>query len=248
MSKDKPRELALKTIFDLDKKEYYSGNYLEDLFNSSKGLDERDRAFISNLIQGVIRWKLRLDWIIGQFSKTPIKKIDPRIKNILRLAIYQILFLDRVPESAAVNRAVDQVKAQKGHKHLVSYVNGILRNICRNKDIISFPDKKNAPAKHLSVFHSFPLWLAERCIKEFGFDFTDALFTTQNWFPPLHIRVNSLKVKREKLIKNLSSEGIEGKPAQYSPEGIILSNFSGKIKRLSSFRKGPSSNFLNSWM
>ena len=238
IKKDKPRELALKTLVSLDKSGSYTGNYLEDIFSSNPGFDERDRAFISNLIQGVIRWKLKLDRIIGQFSKTQIKKIDPVILNILRLALYQILFLDRVPESAAVDVAVEQTKAQKGHQHIVSFVNGILRNICRNKSNITFPEKSKFPVKYLSGYYSFPLWLAERCIDEFGTDFSEALFSAQNSFPHLNIRTNRLKTDRDNLIKILGDEGIEGVPAEYSPECIILTNFNGRIERLSAFKKG----------
>ena len=235
---DKPRDLALKTLIDLDKTESYAGNYLEDIFRSNTGFDERDRAFISNLIQGVVRWKLRLDWIIGQFSNTPVKKIERTILNILRLAIYQIMFLDRVPDSAAVDTAVDQAKAQKGHNHVVPFVNGLLRNICRNKKNLNFPGRKKAPVKYLSAYHSFPLWLAERSLNEFGMDSTDELFTAQNLFPPLNIRANRLKIKRDELIKILADEGIEGIPADYAPECLILKNFSGRIERLSAFKKG----------
>lgn len=238
MKKDKPRELALKTLVNLENKTAYTGNYLEELFNANPDLDERDRAFISNLVQGVLRWKIRIDWIIGQFSRTPLKRINPVINNILRLALYQILFLDRVPESAAVNGAVEQAKAQKEHGHVVPFVNGVLRNICRNKESISFPDKNNDPAKYLSSFHSFPLWLSERCLNEYGMDFTDRLFASQNIFPPLHIRTNTLKVDRANLISILADEGIDGTPAEYAPECIILNNFSGKIERLISFKKG----------
>ncbi len=238
IKEDKPRELALKTLVDLDKSESYTGNYLEDIFRDNTGFDERDRAFISNLIQGVVRWRLRLDWIIGQFSKTPVKKIDRTILNILRLAVYQIMFLDRVPDSAAVDRAVEQVKAQKGHQHIVSFVNGVLRNICRNEDSITFPGKAKAPVKYLSTYYSFPLWLAERCLDEFGRDITEALFNAQNQFPHLNIRANRLKTDRDTLIKTLEDEGINGIPGEYSPECIILTSFSGRIERLSSFKKG----------
>ncbi|MBN2419078.1 MAG: 16S rRNA (cytosine(967)-C(5))-methyltransferase RsmB [Deltaproteobacteria bacterium] len=238
IKKDKPRELALRTLVNLDKSESYEGNYLEEIFMSNPGFDQRDRAFISNLIQGVVRWKLRLDWIIGQFSKTPVKKIDRTILGILRLAVYQIMFLDRVPESAAVDVAVEQARAQKGHQHIVSFVNGLLRNICRNKNNIIFPEKGKSPAKYLSSYYSYPLWLAERCLDEFGVETAEALFLAQNSFPPINIRANRLKTDRDMLIKILADEGIEGSPGGFAPESVILKNLSGKIERLSAFKNG----------
>jgi 16S rRNA (cytosine967-C5)-methyltransferase len=238
MKTDKPRALSLDTLISLEKAGEYTGNYLEEIFSKNPGFDERDRGFIANLIQGVIRYRLRLDYIIGGFSKTPLNKIDNRVLNILRLAIYQIYFMDRVPESAAVDRAVEQAKAIKGHEHIVPFVNGILRNLCRNKDGVKFPDRKKATAKYLSSFYSFPLWLAERCLDEKGLADTEALFEAQNRFPSINIRVNRLKTSAEELVKVLKDEGVEAVPAEYIPDCLILTNFSGRIERLASFKKG----------
>ncbi len=238
MAKDKPRDLALDTLAGLEKAGEYAGNYLEDIFSKNAGLDERDRGFISNLIQGVIRYRLRLDYIIGGFSKTPLKKIDIRVLNILRLAIYQIYFMDRVPESAAVDRAVEQAKAIKGQQHVVPFVNGLLRNLCRNRESIKYPDRKKATVKYLSSFYSFPLWLAQRCLDELGLKETEALFEAQNRFPSINIRVNRLKTTADELIKVLADEGINAVHAEYVPDCLLLTNFSGRIERLSSFKKG----------
>jgi 16S rRNA (cytosine967-C5)-methyltransferase len=238
MKIDKPRELALKTLVSLEKAGEYTGNYLEDIFSKNPGFDERDRAFTGNLIQGVIRFRLKLDYIIGGFSKTPLKKIDNTVLNILRLAVYQIYFLDRVPESAAVDRAVDQVKALKGHQHVVPFVNGLLRNLCRNKDGIKYPDHKKAALKYLSSYYSFPAWHAQRCFDEFGLAVTEELFEAQNRFPSINIRVNRLKTSADALIKVLNDEGINAVPAEYVPDCLILENFSGRIERLASFKKG----------
>jgi len=238
MKKDKPRELALFILNNLEQKGTYKGNYLDQAFKENPGFDDRDRAFISNLVQGVTRWKLRLDWIVKKFSSTPLKKIDPVILNILRLAIYQIFFLDRVPESAAVDRAVEQVKAQNGHRHLISFVNGVLRNICRNKESIFFPDKSNSPVRYLSSFYSFPQWYVERLYGEFGMEFTEALLISQNRFPELNIRANCLQTSREKLITILADEGVSAEYGKYAPECISLTKFTGRIERLRSFKKG----------
>lgn len=238
MKTDKPRALALDTLVSLEKAGEYAGNYLEDIFTKNPGFDERDRGFISNLIQGVIRYRLRLDYIIGGFSKTPVKKIDITVLNILRLAIYQIYFMDRVPESAAVDRAVEQAKTLKGQQHVVPFVNGILRNICRNKDGVKFPDRKKATVKYLSNYYSFPLWLTQRCLDEKGLADTEALFEAQNCFPTVNIRVNRVKATADELGKALADEGIDAVHAEYVPDCLILTNFSGRIERLSSFKKG----------
>ena len=131
IKKDKPRELALMTLVSLDKTGVYTGNYLDDIFNSNPGYDERDRAFISNLIQGVIRWRLRLDWIIGGFSKTPVKKIDRVIINILRLAVYEMCLDCHVPASVVINEALE-IARRYSTDDSVPFINGILDSMRKN--------------------------------------------------------------------------------------------------------------------
>ena len=134
-----PRDLALFLLNRQAHKFNVVDNLVEDIFRRNPGLDYRDRAFIVHLVQGVLRWRRRLDWIIEQAADFPLKKISPIVLNILRLALYQIFFMDRVPQSAAVNEAVNQAK-KEGARYIVSFVNGILRNICKMKDDIDFPD------------------------------------------------------------------------------------------------------------
>ncbi len=200
-------------------------------------MNERDRAFTVHLVQGVLRWRLRLDWIIKQGVRFSFNKIDPPILNILRIALYQIFFMDRVPESAAVNEAVKQAKAvAKGH--IVKFVNGILRHACRQKDKISFPNPKNDPSEFLSVFYSYPQWLVNKWIKELGFDSTKSLLDAENQTPQLVIRANRLKFDRPELIRRLKNEGIEGKETFYSPDGIVVKGLKGPVDRLKAFKEG----------
>ncbi|HJX33926.1 MAG TPA: transcription antitermination factor NusB, partial [Desulfatiglandales bacterium] len=237
MKTESPRDLALKILNSLANKTDSPDNYLDDIFQNHPYLDERDRAFIIQLVQGFFRWRLRLDWIIGQFTDFPLKKLETPILNILRLALYQIFFLDRVPESAAVNEAVKQVKSNNP-RHIVSFVNGLLRNICRHKDIISFPDKAREPAGYLSVFHSYPQWMVKRWISEFGKEFTEHLLSSQNNFPRLNLRTNTLLLTRERLIEYLAEEGVTGRPTTYAPEGITLEGFKGRVTELNAFKRG----------
>jgi 16S rRNA (cytosine967-C5)-methyltransferase len=238
MKTERPRDLALKILNSLANKTDIPDNYLDDLFQSHPHLDERDRAFIIQLVQGLFRWRLRLDWVIGQFTDFPLKRLENPILNILRLALFQIFFLDRVPEFAAVNEAVKQVKSNNSPRHIASFVNGLLRNICRHKDIISFPDKDREPVGYLSVFHSYPRWLVERWIREFGKDFTEPLLSSQNNLPQLNIRTNTLLLTRDRLIEYLAEEGVTGRPTTYAPEGVILEGFKGRVTELNAFKSG----------
>ena len=236
--KDKPRELALEALVRQGRAPDFSGNYLDSLLCDKQYLDDRDRAFIGNLVQGVLRWRARLDFILECHAVQPIEKIDPVILNILRLAVYQIFFLDRVPDSAAVNSAVNQARLKKGHGRLVSFVNGILRNICRNKDSIAYPDRKKDLTGFMSRFYSYPEWLVNRWLKAFGKDFTEDLISAQNNFPDLNIRVNSLKTNRKQLINYLADQGINAEPLRFSPEGLRLKDFRGRVERLKPFMDG----------
>ena len=238
MKTDSPRDLALKTLNSLLKKPRHPGDYLDNLFQNNRDLDDRDRAFIIQLVQGVIRWLLRLDWIIAQFTHIPLKNVDLQTLNILRLALYQIFYLDRVPESAAVNEAVNQTKSKKHSHHITSFVNGILRNICRNKNKITFPDRARERSAFLSTFYSYPKWLVNRWIREYDNDFTENLLSAQNNPPLLNIRTNTLKTSRDKLIEYLAEEGVVGRALPHAPEAILLERLRGKVTELDAFKKG----------
>jgi 16S rRNA (cytosine967-C5)-methyltransferase len=238
MSRKTPRDLALGVLDDLSRKPGFSASSLDDLFRSRPQLGARDRAFISQLVQGSVRWRARLDWTIRQSSDSPLKKISPRVLNLLRLALYQILFLDRVPESAAVNEAVKQAK-KRHPPYVVSFVNAVLRKACRNKNQISFPDRSKNPVEYLSVFNSYPEWLVRKWIREWGFELTEALLEAQNRVPGLTVRSNALRISRDDLIRRLEAEsGIVGKPTPYSPQGVRLENFRGRVDQGKAFRDG----------
>ena len=159
---------------------------LDDLIHSNPRLSERDRALISQLVYGVVRWRIRLDWIIEQAADFPIKRLTPRVLNILRMALFQIFFLDRVPESAAVNEAVKQTKEGHG-RHVVSFVNGILRRLCREKGQLRFPPRGEDPASYLAIFYAYPEWLVKKWLREWGADFTEALLSAGNQIPSLTV-------------------------------------------------------------
>lgn len=237
MKEDKPRRLALKILDRLSRDPAAGVLSLDSVFLRESHLTARDRAFISHLVLGVLRWRLRLDWIIAQTADFPFKKIKPTVLNILRLALFQIFFLDRVPDSAAVNEAVKQTRAGEA-RHVISFVNGILRNICRHKEKIAFPDPKDDPVQYLSVFYSYPGWLVQCWIDQWGPAFTEDLLAAENRPPVLTLRTNTLKTSRESLMETFREEGIACEPTPYSPEGILLRDFRGRVPDLAGFREG----------
>ena len=175
-------------------------------FKMNKKFDEVDvssidRRFITNLVYGVIENKILLDYVVRKFSSTRLKKINKHVLVILEMAVYQVMFLDKVPESAAVNEAVKLAK--KIDFKYAKFVNGILRNYVRNKENIEFPKKEDDEVFYLSVMHSHPEWMVKRWLNRYGFDFTESMLRANNEKPNLNLRVNTLLTTRDALLKDL---------------------------------------------
>ena len=152
-----PRELAVKILVHSQEGAYVN---LELNRFLTSNISPVDRAFITELVYGVISYRNRLDYIISKFSNMKIKKMSKDVLNILRLGIYQIMFLDKIPVYAAVNESVEMAK--KLNPGAAKFVNAILRNVLRKKDAIVYPDINKEPIRYLSVYYSFPIWMIER--------------------------------------------------------------------------------------
>lgn len=238
MKQETPRDLALRVLNGLSRRPEFSAAALDSLFRSAPQLAERDRALIGQLVQGVVRWRVRLDWSLRQAADVPLKKISFPVLNLLRLALYQILFLDRIPESAAVNEAVKQAKKSQP-AYVVSFVNAVLRNICRRRNEIPFPDRGQSPVEFLSVFYSYPEWLVRKWIREWGIEVAEALLGAQNRIPGLTVRSNALRIHRDDLIHRMEAQsGVVGTPTRYSPQGVRLADFRGRVDQNKAFREG----------
>jgi 16S rRNA (cytosine967-C5)-methyltransferase len=194
---------------------------LTDSFKRYRNLTSLDRAFLTELTYGVIRWRGRLDWVIRHFSKIPFEKVEPRTLNILRLGLYQILFLSRTPSSAAVNESVELAKRTRG-KGGAGFVNAVLRSSLRQKDEIRYPGFGQDPALHISVVQSHPLWLVQRWVKELGVEETLKICAYNNQISPLTLRTNTLKINRADLIEKLREKELKPLPCTFSEEGILL--------------------------
>lgn len=199
--------------------------------------DRRDRALLNALVYGVLRWRAKLDWIIARFSKTPPAKIDPRILNILRLGLFQIMYLDRVPDSAAVNTAVELAKPVAATR-TVGFVNGLLRNAIRHHKDIAYPDVDKNPVSALSVNKSFPEWLIRRWLERFGIEETEKLCDAMNAVAPLTLRVNTLKTNREALTTAIQSDVEKAEITPYSPTGIFCVNLKKTVSDMTAFQNG----------
>ncbi|MCR4435895.1 MAG: 16S rRNA (cytosine(967)-C(5))-methyltransferase RsmB [Clostridiales bacterium] len=235
MPVDLPREIALKILYDVNEKKAYSNiainKYLEEY--DLKGID---RAFITDMVYGTIKWKLAIDWVIEQFSSVKMKKISPWILNVLRLGAYQLLYTHKIPESAACNESV-KLAGRYGHFASTGFVNAVLRSIAKNKGRIEYPDRDGDFSLYLSVKYSHPRWMVEEWIQQFGKEFTESLLISNNEVPDFTVRVNTLKISKAGLMESLKASGMEVEDGRYVPEAVVIKN-PGSVSRLDEFKKG----------
>ena len=228
------RQLALDILVDVDVHSAYS-NLAINKHLKDKAIDRADRGLITEIVYGVIENKIYLDYIIKSMSKVRLKKMNVLILNTLRMGLYQIIFLDRIPDFAAVNESVRLVKG-KDYKY-VGFVNGILRNFLRSRNLINIPSIDEQPIAHLSITYSHPEWLVEKWVNEFGLDKTIKLLKSNNETPPLTIRTNTLAITKEELKELLLKENINVKDGLYIEEALNLYNVVS-IEELESFKRG----------
>lgn len=229
------REWALIILKRVTEEQAYAHIVLDQSLEKSN-LSDLDKALVTELVYGTLQYLNQMDWIIGQFSSQKIKKIAPWIKNILRMGIYQLMYLDHIPPHAIVNEAVKLAK-KYGHAGTVRFVNGVLRSIVRQKDDISYPDIKQDPIAHIAYKYAHPEWLVQAWVKELGIDETISLCKANNDKAPLVLRTNTLRTTREALKEQLAAEGVETIASKWTPEGLnVISRFN--VRRSETFGKG----------
>ena len=219
---DPVRMLAWKILQEIERSSFFADFALDQAFFQTPDLKPLDRAMISEMVMGVLRWRGRLDVHLQQLLKSRDKKVDARLMQLLRLGAYQLLFMDRVPESAAVNESVRLAKALFKNEKIAGFVNALLRSVIRNKNRDFFPSFAEKPVEHMVQFFSHPPWLVERWVKDFGPEVTLRICAANNQKPPFTIRTNTLKITREALHRRLQEDGISAQPTPYSPDGLTL--------------------------
>ena len=231
---DKVREVALKVLYNIEVNKAYSNIALDEEINKNiKILDNRDIGFISELTYGVITWKLTIDEIIKKYSNLRLKKISPWILNILRMGIYQIVFLNKVPKSAAVNESVNLAK-RYGHKGSSNFVNAILRKVSKNDYEEMFNIENNV--ERISKTTSMPVWIVETLLKENTLEKVEEICKNSNLKPELSIRVNNLKTSKEELKKKLEEKDIKVENGVLE-DFLILKN-AKNIENIEEFKNG----------
>jgi len=231
------RKTALHILNSLDKGNKTLDSILEAFSDKTDLLSKKDRSLLNALVYGVIRWRGRLDYIIGHFSNTPLTRINPKVINIIRIGLFQIIFLSRIPVSAAVNTSVELAKSFAA-PWVIGFVNAILRNGAKNFEKVSFPDPKKDPVSAIAAQSSFPKWLIKRWLHRYGPKETTQLCDAVNAIPPITIRTNTLKTTRENLLNSLKKEVEKIVCTTYSPDGISFFNPMSSIPEIKTFKDG----------
>lgn len=188
--------------------------------------DPRDRALASDIVHGTLRWRRTLDYLLATGTTDGRPPADQRLLTILRLSLYQILYLDRVPASAVVDDAVDLARlAQRAHA--TGFVNALLRSLLRQRPTLGVPQRPSGADRgealaYLGVAHSHPDWLLERWLDRFGFDAVESWVRFDNATPPLTVRANTLTGSREALREWFAAREVEARPTLYAPDGLII--------------------------
>ncbi|MGH7824622.1 MAG: 16S rRNA (cytosine(967)-C(5))-methyltransferase RsmB [Candidatus Binatia bacterium] len=229
------RSLAADILRKVDTRKAYADVLLDNTLKS-RSFSPRDRALLTELLYGTLRWRGRLDRQLGEYISRPLKETEPFIRNLLRLTLYQLLFLHKIPAYAAVNDAVDLAKAYAGRK-AGGFVNGVLRAYLREKRELRKPGPKQSSTSDLAEYWSHPEWLVKQWLEYFGAEQVEALMEANNDPAPLTLRANLTRATRETLLSLLRSAGVEASPTRWSPQGITVQP-GFPVRELPGFQEG----------
>lgn len=234
---NKQREYVLEILMDVLEKDTMSHLSIRRVLGNAKELSKTDRAFITRLSEGTIERKITIDYVIDSFSKTKVKKMKPLVREIIRMSVYQILFMDGVPDSAACNEAVKLAK-KRGFSGLSGFINGVLRNISREKDNIKYPSETDK-IKFLSVKYSMPEWIVMKLINDYGEEITKSCLKHlyKGRENSLTVRVNTSKAEVLEVIELLKLQKIDVKKSELADNTLIISNYDN-VENIEAFKQG----------
>lgn len=229
------RMLCLECLIDINENKKHSHLVINETLDTYQYLEKQDRAFISRVCMGTVERMIEIDYIINQFSKVKVNKMKPVIRNLLRMSVYQLKYMDSIPSRAVCNEAV-KIATKKGFHTLKGFVNGVLRNIDRNLDNIEYPQKDTI--EYMEIYYSMPRWIIEKWIEDYGREITicilDGLLKDDN---TVSIRCNTDVTTVDDLEQILLNEVELVKKSKYCKEGFIISGYN-YLSKLQSFKDG----------
>lgn len=233
MNNKNAREQIIDLLIAIERDKSYAQLALKEAL---KDTDGKDKPFITEVVYGTLKYQLKLDYILDSFSKTPVSKMKPLIRNSLRMGVYQIMYLDKIPVSAAINEAVKIVKKRK-FANLSGFVNGVLRTIDRNKASIAYPDKEKELEQYLSVMYAIPSWIIREWLTMYSAETTEQIADALNKRARVCIRINPLSTTKEEIKHLLAEDHISCEEGALLEEALYLKNIDS-LQSLSSFKKG----------
>ena len=231
------RAIAMHILMQVARRGSFPDVLLDIYFKEHPELDSRDRALVTELVYGVLRWQGRLDWIIDQQIEIKPDNVDLTVRVILRLAVYQLLFLDRIPAAAAVHEAVELTKASQP-KHVVRFVNGVLRTISRKSKTLKKAEPGGSEEHRLAILYSYPIWLVQRWLIRLGSEETESLCQASNQIPPTTVRVNTLKTTVPAMVASFKDLGFLVEPGKFVPETLHLRSIRTDLSSLDQYEGG----------
>ncbi len=232
------RGIVLDILMAIEKEQQYSHRLIRAALDKYSYLDTRDRAFIKRTSEGTVERQLELDYYLDRFSGIPTGKMKPLIRCLLRMSVYQLLYMDAVPDSAVCNEAC-MLAAKRHFGSLKSFVNGVLRNIARNKDKLPLPDAQDSPLQYLSVRYSMPEWLVQGWQSAYGHEITATMLEGMMEIHPVSLRFSTrLKPEEQKrLAEEIERTGAVLRKSAYLPYVMLLEH-ADDLNGLPGFREG----------
>ncbi|MFT9367712.1 16S rRNA (cytosine(967)-C(5))-methyltransferase RsmB [Paenibacillus polymyxa] len=217
--KQTAREVALDVLTGVEQEGAYSNLELNRRLQQA-GLSASDVGLTTELVYGTVARRNTLDYFLNKFVQKGTAKLQPWVRSLLRMSVYQLVYLDRVPDHAVVSEAVTIAK-RRGHQGISGMVNGVLRSMLREPDKLRIPDDLSAEER-ISLEHSHPQWLVKRWIKQYGADTAEAICKANNEPPAVSVRVNTTMTSRDQLLDEMVAKGIDAVPSPVSPYGIVV--------------------------
>lgn len=232
------RELVLDMLMEITASKAYSHILIRDVLTKYNYSDPRDKAFIKRVTEGTLERMIQIDYVINLYSKVSVSKMKPLICALMRMSVYQLLFMDNVPDSAVCNEAV-KLAGKRGFRNLQGFVNGVLRNIARNKENIVYPVKEKNPKEYLSVRYSMPVWLVEKWCEEYGEAKTEKMLEGMLTIHKISVRISSSCTKQEEeaWLAKLQEHGVQVMQHPYLSYDYELENVDG-VANLPGFAEG----------
>lgn len=230
------REIILGILMEVLEEDKYSHIVLRDVLEKYQYLEKRDRSFITRVAEGTMENLIEMDFLISQFSSVKVSRMKPVIRNILRMSVYQLKYMDTVPDSAVCNEGV-KLAQRKGFFNLKGFVNGVLRSAARNLDKVVYPDPVTMPTPYLSVTYSVPEWILKEWLNLYPFEVVEGICKGIHQDHATTVRCNLNKASKEEIIKSLTDQGITVTEHPYLDYALNLTDYN-YIKAVDAFKNG----------